>query len=263
MVTFTSLFSGSRKNAALLTSDDAKILIDCGGNLKAINSCLETLGYSLSDITHIFITHSHNDHTAALKHILNKYDIKVYSSLGTHEEIYDSGIDMSKENRIVLYPDTRYTLGSFEVSAFNIPHDTQEPFGYNFRIEGKTFTYATDIGYIYDGLENKIEGKDLLFFESNHDIEMLKRSGRPPYLINRILGKKGHLCNDVSAGFTANLVKNGLKRLMLGHLSNDANTVALAYETTCNCFSSCGLNPTEDIEIYVAERDKISTTIVL
>ena len=263
MVSFTSLYSGSDKNASLISTDNHNILIDCGGTVKSLNTQLSLLGKSLSDITHIFITHSHSDHTSALKVLLKNYDIKIFASLGTHEEIFDSGIDMHKENRIVLYPDTKYDLDGFIVSSFVIPHDTSEPFGYNFEIEDKKITFATDIGYIFEGLENKIIAKDLLFFESNHDIDMLKNCNRPPHLVNRILGKKGHLCNCVSAEFTSKLVKKGLKRLMLGHLSNDANTVELAYETTKNCLINNNIIPDKDIEFYIAKRNEISKTIIL
>ena len=260
MVSFTSLYSGSRKNASLISSENSDILIDCGGSLKSLNDQLNRLGKDISEITHIFITHSHSDHIAALKTIINKHDIKIYASLGTHEEIFDMGINMHKENRVVLYPDTWYDLGTFSVCAFITPHDTSEPFGYNFEIEGKKITLATDIGFIFDGFENKITAKDLLFFESNHDVEMLKKCNRPIHIINRILGKKGHLCNCASAEFTARLAKHGLKRLMLGHLSNDANTADLALETTRKCFIDNNLTETE---IYLASRDGLSETIFL
>ncbi len=260
MVSFTSLYSGSRKNASLISSDHANILIDCGGSLKSLNDHLNRLGKDISGITHIFITHSHSDHIAALKAIIKKYNIKIYASLGTHEEIYDMGINMHKENRVVLYPDTWYDLGRFSVCAFITPHDTSEPFGYNFEIDEKKITVATDIGFIFEGFENKITAEDLLFFESNHDVEMLKRCNRPMHIINRILGKKGHLCNCASAEFTAKLAKRGLKRLMLGHLSNDANTSDLALETTRNYFLN---NSITETEIYLASRDGLSETIFL
>lgn len=260
MVSFTSLYSGSSKNASLISGGNVNILIDCGGSMKALNTQLNLIGKSIADITHIFITHSHNDHISALKTLLNNYDIKIYSSLGTHEEIFDMGINMRKENRVVLYPDTCYDLGDFTVSAFVTPHDTAEPFGYNFEIENKKISIATDIGFIFDGFEDKIIAEDLLFFESNHDVDMLKSCNRPLYLVNRILGKKGHLCNRISAEFTARLAKRGLKRLMLGHLSNDANTPALAYETTKKHFEE---NNISDIELYVAQRDELSETLIL
>ena len=70
MVSFTSLFSGSSKNASLISADNLNILVDCGGSMKAINDKLKTINKSISDITHIFITHSHTDHISALATIL-------------------------------------------------------------------------------------------------------------------------------------------------------------------------------------------------
>ena len=262
MISFTSLFSGSSKNASLISCDNQRIVVGCGGSFKALKKQLESFGTSPEEITAVFITHSHTDHISALSGILKlNPDIRIYSSFGTHEELFDMGIKMHKENRIILDPDEEYNLGDFAVNPFMIPHDTKEPFGYNFYIDGKWMTVATDIGYVYDGLENKIKSNEFILLESNHDINMLKCCGRPYSIINRILGKKGHLCNEASAAFSTSLAKRGLKRIMLGHLSKDANTTDLAYRTSFEHLSNEGIIPGKDILLKIAPRDELSETV--
>lgn len=264
MVSFTALYSGSRKNCCLITSEKTKILLDCGGSLKNIKDGLNALHTDLNEISAVFITHSHTDHIKALPLLLKaKPDIKVYASFGTHEELCDMGIDMHKESRILLDPDIRYSLGEMDIEAFCVPHDTKEPFGFNFYMEDKIISAATDIGYIYEGFFYKTKSSDLLYFESNHDIEMLKNCNRPLSLISRIMGKKGHLSNESSAEFTLSKVRNGLKRIMLAHLSRDANTPELAYKTTQNILENNGFKLNKDFELYVAPGNELSKTIFL
>ena len=48
------------------------------------------------------------------------------------------------------------------------------------------------------------------------------------------MGKYGHLSNE-EAGFLAKeLVKNGTKKILLGHLSKENNTDIIAYQTIQN-----------------------------
>ena len=47
----------------------------------------------------------------------------------------------------------------------------------------------------------------------------------------RILSNGGHLSNENCGKFCVFLAKEGVKRLVLGHLSGEANTTELAYET--------------------------------
>lgn len=264
MVSFTALYSSSRKNCCLITNENKKILLDCGGTLKCLKEGLNGLNTSLEEISAIFITHSHTDHIKALPLVLKANpEVKVYASFGTHEELCDMGINMKKESRILLDADVKYDLGDMAVEAFYVSHDTKEPFGYNFFLEDKIISAATDIGYIYEGFFDKIKSNEFLYFESNHDIEMLKNCNRPYSIISRIMSNKGHLCNNVSAEFILNKANNGLKRVMLAHLSRDANTPELAYNTTAMGLQKGGFKIEKDVELYIAPGEEASNTIIL
>ena len=64
------LASGSKGNSTLITTDRVKILIDAGKNQKYLETALNQINLSLKDIDYILITHTHADHTSALKTIV-------------------------------------------------------------------------------------------------------------------------------------------------------------------------------------------------
>lgn len=261
MVKFVSLFSGSDKNAAVFKYKNTNILIDCGGSFKQINEQLKKVDMNISDIDALLITHSHTDHIKSLPMIIKYTDIPVYASYGTHEEIFDMGINMHKENRIIIYDNKPFEIKDVEAECFKTPHDTKYSLGYNFWFGNKTSTFATDLGHISDNVKNNIKGRDFVFLESNHDVEMLKKCNRPYPTIMRILGENGHLSNETSCNFSKELVKDGLKHLMLGHLSGDANTPELAYTVTENKFKENGINVGNDVTLKIAKRGILSDIV--
>ncbi len=256
---FTSLYSGSDKNCLILSYGKTNLMIDCGGSLKAIRERLDSIG--VSDVSALLITHEHTDHIGALKTLIHKTDMRIYASYGTHKAIFQNGMDMEPHRRIIIEANTVFDIGDIGVAPFATPHDAAESFGYNFYCGEKTASVATDLGHIRPDFEKTVTGRDFLFLESNHDIELLHQTNRTYGLKKRILGDKGHLCNQVSADFASLLAKDGLKRLMLGHLSGDANTPSLAYHTAAETLEKQGIKIREDILLGVAMRGTMSETV--
>lgn len=261
MVKFVSLFSGSDKNSSVFSYKNTNIMIDCGGSFKQLKEQLSKVDLQFSDIDALFITHSHIDHIKALGMIIKNTDIPIYASYGTHEEIFDAGINMPKDNRIVIYDNKPFEVKDICSECFKTPHDTKYSLGYNLFFDKKTATYATDLGHIEDSMKNNFKGRDFLFLESNHDVEMLKNTNRPYNLIMRIMGDNGHLSNETSSSFSSELVKDGLKRLMLGHLSGEANTPELAYKVTENKLRENEIKVNKDLLLSVAQRGALSDII--
>src|SRR5690349_23507749 len=63
---FRILGSGSSGNAALLESDDTRVLVDAGFSARKLGEMLATAGSGWDRIDAIFLTHEHSDHAAAL-----------------------------------------------------------------------------------------------------------------------------------------------------------------------------------------------------
>ena len=55
----THLGSGSRGNAVLLSTDESKILVDCGFSLKMVESRLSMIGVNPMEIDGILVTVSY------------------------------------------------------------------------------------------------------------------------------------------------------------------------------------------------------------
>ena len=98
---------------------------------------------------------------------------------------------------------------------------------------------------------------DALLIEANHDVNMLQVGSYPYPLKQRILGKRGHLSNETAGRMLSRLVHDGLSTILLGHLSNENNLPALAYESV-RLEITMGDNPYQaaDFNIQVAKRSQ-------
>src|SRR5919205_642433 len=71
-----------------------------------------------------------------------------------------------------------------------------------------------------------------LVIETNHDEKLLQNDTHRPWPVKqRIQSRHGHLSNTAAATVIEDLLSGKLERVVLGHLSRDCNTPALALET--------------------------------
>jgi phosphoribosyl 1,2-cyclic phosphodiesterase len=118
---------------------------------------------------------------------------------------------------------TRITVGDIEIDTFTIPHDAIDPIGFCFRTHGVRIGMVTDLGYIPESIKYHLRGTDMLILESNHDLEMLKVGPYPWSVKQRVMGRKGHLSNDVVCEFIKTELDTTTSTLVLGHLSEHNN----------------------------------------
>lgn len=95
----------------------------------------------------------------------------------------------------------------------------------------------------------------MVVIESNHDVEMLRRSQRPWPLIQRIEGRSGHLSNADAAELIADTATGRLRQIVLAHLSEDCNTPHLARETAVEALEKMRL---ASIPVHVASQREVS-----
>ena len=93
--------------------------------------------------------------------------------------------------------------------------------------------------------------------ESNHDLIALENCKYTMSLKQRIMGNGGHLSNDNAGIFASYLAKNGVGKIILGHLSGEANTTQMAYNTVSEVLIKNGINPGKDIELSVSPRGEL------
>lgn len=109
------------------------------------------------------------------------------------------------------------------------------------------------MGVMLPDVRTAAEQSDFVVLESNHDINMLKNGFYPYPLKQRILSNRGHLSNEACAKELVNLVEKGTLRLMLGHLSEENNTVPLAMSTSVDLLTSNGMKYKSDYSLDVAQ----------
>lgn len=119
-------------------------------------------------------------------------------------------------------------IGDISVSPFTIPHDAADPVGFVFQAEGVRMAFATDLGYIPPNVKAQLKSVDLLYLESNHDLEMLRDGPYPWSVKQRVLSRVGHLSNEACATYLETEYDGQAAYVVLGHLSESNNMPELA-----------------------------------
>ncbi|NLC95089.1 MAG: MBL fold metallo-hydrolase [Bacilli bacterium] len=234
----TILASGSKGNCTLIETDQNKILIYVGISYRLLNTRLKEVNVSLNDIDAIFITHEHTDHVQGLEKVLTHHNIYVALSHGTYEALVsDKKIGITYEHFNIIEPLEEVYLNDISILPIPLSHDANEPFGYVIKENNKKVVYLTDTGFVSQENEEYIKDADVYIFETNHNIEMLMMTKRPWSLIQRIIGDKGHLCNEDALNTLMRVVGKNTKVIYLAHISEEANNVDLLYLTVEEIFS--------------------------
>ncbi len=251
-----NLFSGSRGNCTFVRAGKNRILIDAGGTAKAVEGALRSLGVSMEEISAVFVTHEHGDHTHALPVLAKKYGIPIHmiresaAALGICRDTPFSGCLVTHEDEFRIELD-----GGTEVEAFYTPHDSVRCVGYRVSLAGHSVGVATDLGYVTQRVYDMLYGCDAVMLESNHDRDMVKNGKYTEALKRRILSDGGHLSNDDCAEIAAALARSGTRAFMLAHLSRENNTPEAALKTVEK--SLCGY----DVSVVVADQENITVLI--
>ena len=255
-IKFLSLASGSSGNCYYLGTDTYGILIDAGIGIRTIKKVLKEYGLVFEQIQAIFITHDHADHIKAVGTLGEKYGIPVYATPETHKGINRSYCMTEKLSTCVrhLHKDTPMELNDFKITAFEVPHDGTDNVGYCIEIDGKVFSFLTDMGYITPTAAQYICKTNYLVIEANYDEEMLRMGSYPQYLKERIIGKNGHMCNKDTAEFLSENFNEGMKHIWLCHLSKDNNHPELAYKTVEFALKSKGILVGKDVQLAALKR---------
>lgn len=254
-----SLYSGSRGNAVFIECGGVRLLIDAGKTPKALKRALADIGESFDNLDAILITHEHCDHISALETVRGETDIPIHAAGGCANKLASLPSNYIRRNLVSHTPLYQLMLGNVTVSSFVTPHDSACSVGYRlaWKENGmcRSIGYATDVGYLSDEVVAGLSHCEAVVIEANHDVDMLRRGPYPYYLKQRILSRRGHLCNTDCALLAAQLAQAGTKYFLLAHLSEKNNDPDLALDEV---FGALG-----DSNICLAAADpKIPTKLV-
>ncbi len=223
---FCVLASGSGGNCTLVSIGAVRFLVDCGISCRRIVGHLRDLGVAPDTLRGVFLTHDHIDHVSGLATFVRKFpEVPVDASAGTSASLRGRDGDVEVPWR-VFTPGSDFTVEGLRVHPFATSHDAADPVGFVFEdSSGAVLGYATDLGYAPAMVQRRLSRCHALILESNHDRAMLRNSGRPWSLIERIAGNSGHLSNEQSAELVESLIDSApLRTLVLAHLSHECNT---------------------------------------
>ena len=261
-IKFCPLFSGSNGNSIFISYKNTKILIDCGCSFKKIKESLSFIDEDIFELDAVLLTHSHNDHTSALPMILKHLNIPVVGSKGTLQDLYFK-ISGYMKNLYANDTNRKFGLKDLAVDSFSVPHDANDTVGYNIFAEDKIISLLTDVGHLNESLYTNVKGRELVFLESNHDVNVLENCSYPHYLKQRILSDFGHLSNENAGHFASNLIEKGAKRIVLGHLSGEANTARLAFDTVSSVLTSNEIKVNSDMKLAVSKRGELGEVVLI
>ncbi len=238
--------SGSKGNCTLICSSNRYLLIDNGLSHRAFKNHLSNVNVDLSSINVVLVTHKHSDHCSGLDIFQDEY---IYSTKQTRD-LYDDNHE--------LKPYQTYILNGFKITIIPTSHDAVGSIGFVIEDDNEKLVYITDTGYLFDKSLDYLKDADYYIFESNHDIRMLLATNRPQYLIDRIMGDKGHLSNEDSSLYLSELITPRTKEIVLAHLSEEANTPELALNAFSKIMRKRNINIT-NINVRCASQREMLT----
>ena len=254
MARYCPLFSGSSGNSTYVASGDCGLLVDAGVSAKRLAAALNERNIDPARIAGVLVTHEHTDHIAGLRVLVKRFGIPIYATAGTlsflcAQDAVPPGADLRE-----LAPDMTPTeVGGLQVEAFRTPHDAADSCGFRITLpDGRRVGVATDMGEMWPSVRQALSACDLIHIESNHDVRMLETGAYPYSLKQRILGEYGHLSNAACAAELPDLVRGGVTRITLAHLSKENNAPYLAEVVSKAALQSAGLREGVDFVLRVA-----------
>lgn len=256
------LFSGSTGNSTYISTKNGGILVDAGASFKGICEEVEKAGGAIEEILAVAVTHEHIDHIKGLKTLLNKTNATLIASEKTLQ-ILENLEKIPAKTKVMPIGENSIDLNGILINRFATSHDCEGSSGYTFILpEDKKISVATDLGIVTNEVRDALSGSEVLLFESNHDIEMLKKGPYPPNLKVRILSDNGHISNNACAVELPFFLKKGTKKFILGHLSQQNNTPLLAKSCATAALIDVGAIEGKDYILNVAKPNNNGVIIV-
>lgn len=229
------LGSSSSGNSYALISDSGEILaIEAGCKFLDFKKMID---WKIANVSGCIVSHEHGDHARYIKDFM-KSGIPVYTAFETQTALET----ITGERTIAIPPRRTRQIGSFTVTPFNVPHDTEiECYGYLIEHEemGKLL-FLTDLEYCrYDFSNMKVEH---IMVEANYSMDLVDRN--EPNYEHRL---RGHMSLYTALKFIQKNDNPALRNVVLIHLSNTSGDPALFLQRTKKTIKY-GAN------VYVAEK---------
>ncbi|HSJ10235.1 MAG TPA: MBL fold metallo-hydrolase [Longimicrobiales bacterium] len=226
----TVLGSGSGGNATLVETRDARVLIDAGFSGRDLERRMRDVEVDPATLSAIVITHDHGDHTRGMGVLARRFGVALH--LTERTRIACSGLLFGDEDIRTYASSSPFRIGSLEVRPFLTVHDAADPVAVTVcdTDSGARLGVATDLGRPTAAVRAELKGCHMLVLEANHDDALLWSGPYPWSVKQRIASSHGHLSNRAAAELAREVMHEGLRTIVLAHLSEHCNHAALAEE---------------------------------
>lgn len=254
---FCVLGSGSKGNCTFIEVGETRILIDAGFSGVEVERRLAEIDIDIATISALLVTHEHGDHIRGIQALSRRFSLPVYISKATRQAAGKSLAKIFELRPIEAGQFFRHQ--ELSVHPFAVSHDAVDTLGFVVGNGKSSIGYCTDTGAVSHLMRHHLCGCNALVLECNHDLEMLKNGGYPPYLQQRIRSKSGHLTNSDAARFLVELIHDGLEYVVLAHISETNNNHDLAKATVEKHLADYDLTTEErrTFSVSVARQDKV------
>lgn len=244
-----SIGSGSGGNCTLVHSESTRVLVDAGFGVRETQKRLLEIGESLESVSGIVITHEHSDHIHGAESIARKYGIPVWLTRGTLEA---GRFRSASELPLNVFENNReFRIGDLLVHPRRIIHDAADPACFVLEsTDGTRAGIASDLGWVDDATLRHLTNCDVLLFESNHDVDLLRQGSYPWSLKRRIMSRVGHLSNEDAMAAVERMIGPDTRELCLIHLSEKNNHDSLVQAMAGEMISRLGL----DLRLTIAKQ---------
>ncbi len=242
---FISFGSGSSGNCAFIGDDTTGVLIDAGVDIAKVVDELGRNGIKMDAVKGIVLTHAHSDHVRYVYGLVRKYrHMGVYCTPRTLNGMLRRHCisNRIKDYHRPIYKEHQFNIGNFSLLAFDVMHDGTDNCGFFITHGNHSIAVATDLGCVSERADFYMRQANYLMIEANYDKAMLAAGSYPEYLKARILSDNGHLDNEVTARYLAEIYSHSLRNIFLCHLSKDNNTPEIALKAVEDALHGAGVD---------------------
>lgn len=251
-----SLQSGSNGNCIYVETDRARLLFDAGISGSLVQERLTMFGRDIRSVDAAIISHDHGDHIRCAGVLQRKFGLPVYATRRTIE----AGKAQHRLGRLDMVrffeAGDAIEIAGVTVETMRTPHDAEDGVVFVVSSAGKRLGILTDLGHVFDGLEDLVSTLDAVFLESNYDPHMLANGPYPRHLKQRIQGPRGHISNMEAARIISSACTGRLKWACLAHISEQNNSPDLALRTHRAIVPA-------DVPIYIASRYRTTQPLLI
>jgi len=253
----TVLGSGSSGNCSLVSHGETHVLIDAGFSAKSIAERMARAGFDPNKLTAVLVTHEHDDHIKSVHTLSRRYQIPLFSTEGTFAAALQGKKFFDWQE---ILPGRSFKVGAICVHPISLPHDAADPIGFRIECDGRILGHVTDFGYPSGLVIESLKGCDTVVVEANHDLEMLKDGPYPWFLKQRIASRLGHLSNEALLEMLPEFAHDGLRHLVLAHMSRTNNDPRLLTLHIKRALRRLGL---EKLTFSIADQDRPMETLIV